>query len=191
MIYGTKIARRAGLIKDIFVYTSFLNIRSISQATMPEIKAGMPINRQTIFKSEYRSNSLLCLIITDIMIIEIMHRGIAIAANIPQNTFVRFFRSSLSSSAVFPFMPCFSFMRFVRITNGDIMIANGHNTIPTMNSKNGGTSIESNPKESTIIQKVSITQLVSTNIIKKSIQSNNPGGIPPTPPEPKANPGSA
>lgn len=60
-----------------------------------------------------------------------------------------------------------------------------------MNSKNGGTSIESNPKESTIIQKVSITQLVSTNIIKKSIQSNNPGGIPPTPPEPKANPGSA
>ena len=71
------------------------------------------------------------------------------------------------------------------------MIANGHNTIPTMNSKNGGTSIESNPKESTIIQKVSITQLVSTNIIKKSIQSNNPGGIPPTPPEPKANPGSA
>ena len=68
-------------------------------------------------------------------------------------------------------------MRFVRITNGDIMIANGHNTIPTMNSKNGGTSIESNPKESTIIQKVSITQLVSTNIIKKSIQSKNPGGI--------------
>ena len=46
------------------------------------------------------------------------------------------------------------------------MIANGHNTIPTTNSKNGGTSTESNPKESTIIQKVIITQLVSTNIIK-------------------------
>ena len=43
--------------------------------------------------------------------------------------------------------------------------------------KNGGISTESNPKESTIIQKVSITQLVSTNIIKKSIQTKTPGGI--------------
>ena len=68
------------------------------------------------------------------------------------------------------------------------MIANGHNTIPTTNSKNGGTSTESNPKESTIIQKVSMTQLVSTNIIKKSIQSKNPGEIPPTPPGSQTNP---
>ena len=119
----------------------------------------------------------MCFIIIIIMIIEMMHRGKTMAANIPQNTFVRRLRISLSSSSVSPLIPCFAFMRFVRITNGDIMIANGHNTIPTMNSKNGGTSIESNPKESTIIQKVSITQLVSTNIIKKSIQSNNPGGI--------------
>ena len=108
----------------------------------------------------------MCFIIIIIMIIEMMHRGKTMAANIPQNTFVRRLRISLSSSSVSPLIPCFAFMRFVRITNGDIMIANGHNTIPTMNSKNGGTSTESNPKESTIIQKVSITQLVSTNIIK-------------------------
>ena len=51
-IYGAKIARRAGLIKDRFVYTSLLNMRRISQAIIADTIAGMPINSKMRFISE-------------------------------------------------------------------------------------------------------------------------------------------